>query len=132
MQSFSGSQDMSTLTAVEMDELKAIIETLCNRKDIPYTGIYMSTVTEEISKAYDIPVGIYIKDIASESPAVQGGLQSGDVIIKMNGELVTTDDEVSNKISQFIPGTTCEVMVKRQNGKKYYSVTCTVEIGILK
>ena len=132
MQSFSGSQDMSTLTAVEMDELKVLIETLCNRKDVPYMGVYLSTVTKEISKEYDIPVGIYIKDVASESPAVQAGLQSGDVIVKMNGELVSTDNEVSDKISQFIPGTTCEVMVKRQNGNKYYSVTCIVEIGVLK
>ncbi|MBQ6844193.1 MAG: serine protease [Agathobacter sp.] len=131
MQSFSGSQDMSTLTAVVIDELQVLIETLCNRKDIPYMGIYISTVTKEISKEYDIPVGIYIKEVASESPAVQAGLQSGDVIVKMNGEEVTTDEAVSEKISQFIPGTTCEVMVKRQNGDEYYDVTCTVEIGVL-
>ena len=131
MQSFSGSQDMGTLTAVEIDELQVIIENLCNRNDIPYMGVYISTVTKEISEEYEIPVGIYIKDVASESPAVQAGLQSGDVIVKMNGETVTTDEEVSDKISQFIPGTTCEVMVKRQNGDEYYEITCTVEIGVL-
>ena len=62
---------------------------------------------------------------------MQAGLQSGDVIVKMNGEMVTTDQEVSDKISEFIPGTTCELVVKRQNGDEYYSVTCTVEIGVL-
>lgn len=131
MQSFSGSQDINTLTAVEVDELKEIIEILCNGKDVPYVGVYISTVTKDISKDYDIPVGIYIKDIASESPAMHAGLQSGDVIVKVNGEAVTTDEIFSDKISQLIPGTTCEIMVKRQNGSEYYDVTCMVEIGVM-
>lgn len=132
MQSFSGSQDINTLTAVEVDELREIIEILCNGKDVPYMGVYISTVTEDISKDYDIPVGIYIKDIASESPAMHAGLQSGDVIVKLNGEAVTTDEIFSEKISQLIPGTTCEISVKRQNGSEYYDVTCMVEIGVMK
>lgn len=132
MQSFSGSQDINTLTAVEVDELKAIIDILLNGKDVPYMGLYISTVTEDISKDYEIPIGVYIKDVASDSPAMYAGLQSGDVIVKVNGENVGTDILYSDKISQLIPGTTCEITVKRQNGNEYYDVTCMVEIGVLK
>lgn len=132
MQSFSGSQDVSTLTAVEVDELKEIIEILCDGKDVPYVGVYISTVTEEISKAYDIPAGVYIKDVAADSPATHAGLQSGDVIVKLNGKQVAVDAVFSERISKLIPGTTCEITVKRQNGNSYYDVTCTVEIGVLK
>lgn len=132
MQSFSGSQEVSTLTAVEVDELKEIIDILCNGKDVPYMGVYISTVTEEISKDYDIPVGVYIKDVVSNSPAMYAGLQSGDVIVKVNGKRVAVDAVFSERISKLIPGTTCELTVKRQNGNAYYDVTCTVEIGVLK
>ncbi len=132
MQSFSGSQDINTLTAVEVDELKAVIEILCNGKDVPYMGIYISTVTKDISKDYDIPMGIYIKNVETDSPAMHAGLQSGDIIISINGNTVTTDVIFSDKISQLIPGTTCEILVKRQNGNEYYNVTCVVEIGVLK
>lgn len=132
MQSFSGSQDMNTLTVVGVDELKDMITVLCNGKDLPYMGVYISTVTEDISRDYDIPVGVYIKDIVSDSPAMRAGLQSGDVIVSINGEAIATDVAFSNKISQFIPDTTCEVTVKRQNGNEYYDVTCMVEIGVLK
>lgn len=131
MQSFSGSQDINTLTAVEVDELKNIIEILLNGKEVPYIGLYVSTVTEDISKDYDIPVGVFIKDVASDSPAMYAGLQSGDVIVKVNGEGVGTDIDYSDKINQLIPGTTCEITVKRQNGNAYYDVTCMVEIGVL-
>ena len=132
MQSFSGSQDMSTLTAVEIDEMKAIINILQNGKEVPYIGLYISTVTEDISKDYDLPIVVFIKDVASESPAMYAGLQSGDIIIKVNGEKVSTDEMFSDKVSQLIPGTTCEITVKRQNGDNYYDAICEVEIGVLK
>ena len=132
MQSFSGSQEVSTLTAVEVDELKEMIEILCDGKDVPYVGVYLSTVTEEISKDYDIPVGVYIKDVVTDSPAMYAGLQSGDVIVKINGKRVAADAVFSERINKLIPGTTCELTVKRQNGDAYYDVSCTVEIGVLK
>lgn len=131
LQSFSGSQDMSTLTAVVVDELKTMVETLINGKDLPYIGLYISTVTADIAKDYDIPKGVFVREVAADSPAMRAGLQSGDVIVKINGENVSTDMVYSNKISQLIPGTTCELTVMRQSGDKYYSFTCEVEIGIL-
>lgn len=131
MQSFSGSQDVGTLTAVAIDELREIIELLINGKDVPYVGLYISTVTEDISKNYEIPMGVYIKEIAAGSPAMHAGLQSGDVIVAINGEAVALDIEYSDKISQLIPGTSCEITVQRQSGDEYYEVTYEVEIGVL-
>lgn len=131
MQSFSGSREGSTLTAVPITEISDMIEQLKNGKDIPYIGLYISTVTEDISEDYDIPMGVYIKDVAADSPAMRAGLQSGDVITHINGEEVETDFVYSEKISRLIPGTTCEIEVKRQNGNEYYDVTCLVLIGVL-
>ena len=132
MQSFSGSQDISTLTAVDVNELSQIISILKNGKDVPFIGVYISTVTDDISEDYDIPVGIYIKNVESNSPAMYAGLQSGDVIVKINGISVETDVDYSDTISEFIPGTTCEITVKRQSGNSYYDITYEVEIDVLK
>ena len=131
IQSFRGSQDVSTLTAVAVDEINAIIQSLRNGKDIPYVGVYLSTVTEDISEDYDIPKGVYIKEVIADSPAMKAGLQNGDVITHINGDVILTDDMFSEKIAQLIPGTTCEISVKRQNGDEYYEVKCTVTIGVL-
>lgn len=131
MQSFSGSQNASTLTAVAYTEIGELIESLKNGKDIPYIGAYISTVTDDISEDYDIPKGVFIREVAMDSPAMKAGLQSGDVITHINGETVLTDEKFSEKISQLIPGTTCEISVKRQNGNEYYEVKCTVTIGVL-
>lgn len=132
IQSFSGSQDVSTLTAVVVTEISGIIDNLKNGKDIPYVGVYISTVTDDISEDYDIPKGVFIKEVVTDSPAMKAGLQSGDVITHVNGEAIASDVTFSEKISQLIPGTTCEISVKRQNGNEYYEVKCTVTIGVLK
>lgn len=131
IQSFSGSQDVSTLTAVAVTEISGIIDNLKNGKDIPYVGVYISTVTDDISEDYDIPKGVFIKEVVTDSPAMKAGLQSGDVITHINGEAIATDIVFSEKISQLIPGTSCEISVKRQNGNEYYDVTCVVTIGVL-
>ena len=131
IQDFSGSQDVSTLTAVAVDEITGIIQSLRNGKDIPYVGVYLSTVTDDIAEDYDIPKGVYIKEVVADSPAMKAGLQNGDVITHINGDSIITDEMFSEKIAQLIPGTTCEISVKRQNGNEYYEVKCTVTIGVL-
>ena len=131
MQTFSGSQDGSTLTAVAYTELAGLIEQLKNGKSVPYIGAYISTITDAISEEYEIPKGVFIREVAMDSPAMKAGLQSGDVITHINGDAVITDEMYSEKLSQLIPGTTCEISVKRQNGNEYYEVKCTVTIGVL-
>lgn len=132
IQDFSGSQDSSTLTAVAISEVSGLIETLSNGKDNPYMGIYVSTVTDQISKRYDIPKGVFVREVVTDSPAMLAGLQSGDVIVKMNDEELPSDTMFSARLQRLIPGTTCELIVKRQDGDKYYEITCTVEIGVMK
>lgn len=131
IQDFSGSQDLSTLTAVTIEEINGIITSLRNGKDIPYIGLYISTVTDDIAEDYDIPKGVFIKEVVAGSPAMKAGLQNGDVITHINGDAMTMDATFSEKIAQLIPGTTCEISVKRQNGNEYYDVTCVVTIGVL-
>ena len=131
IQDFAGASNTSTLTAVSMGEINGIIQSLRNGKDIPYIGLYLSTVTDMISEEYDIPKGVFITEVITDSPAMKAGLQNGDVITHINGDSIMTDVIFSEKIAQLIPGTMCEVSVKRQNGNDYYEVKCTVTIGVL-
>lgn len=131
VQSFSGAEEMGALTTVAVNDVKVTLDALLNGKKIPYIGLYITTMTDEISEQYSIPKGVFIKEVVTESPAMKAGLQSGDVIVKINGTNILTDEEYSKKIEGLISGTTCEIQVKRQNGDEYYDVTCVVEIGVL-
>lgn len=131
-QSFAGTEEMGALTAVSVKDVRSMIESMASGKERPYIGLYVSTVTEVISKEHNIPQGVYVKEVVTESPAMRAGLQSGDVIVKINDTEIQTDLDFSNKIEKLIPGTRCEIKVKRQNGDEYYDVTCEVEIGTVK
>lgn len=86
-------KEQNTLTAVSISELKDIIELLSNGVSIPYIGIKGSTVTDAISKEYDIPKGVYVKEAVVDSPAMTAGLQTGDVIVAVNKEEVLSMDD---------------------------------------
>lgn len=131
MQDYSNSSEENTLIAVSSTELKSMIDMLAEGKDIPYLGMTVTTVTEKIKKEYDIPEGVYIKEAMMDSPAMAAGLQSGDVITKINGEKAASDTAYSSQVMKLTPGDTIPVVVQRQGADGYSEITCEVEVGIL-
>lgn len=131
IQAFSGSQDANTLTAVSISEIRGVVERLVQGKDVPYIGLYVSTVTKDISSSHNIPMGVFVKEVMTDSPAMYAGLQSGDIITQINGEDIYSDATYSSKIQMLLPGTTCEITVRRQNGDDYMEIKCEVQLGVL-
>lgn len=131
MQDYSSEGGQSTLTAISISELKTLIEMLSNNLDIPYIGLELTTVTNDIAKEYDIPKGAYIKGVRMDSPAMAAGLQKGDVITKVNGETIFTVDSYENKLLELTPGETVEIAVERQGVEEYMEITCTVDVSVL-
>lgn len=132
MQDYSASQAENTLTAVAVSKLEPAIDLLLNGQDIPYLGLRISTVTDKIADKNDIPKGVYIHEVTMDSPAMKAGLQSGDVIISINGENVSTANAYSNKVLALTPGESVPIVVKRQGADGYSEFTFQVEAGVLK
>lgn len=131
MQSY-GADSANTLTAVEISGLKPVMDLLLADKDIPYLGVQVSTVTNKIVTQYDIPKGVYIKEVTIDSPAMNAGLQSGDVILSLAGEEVTTVSMFHSVLLGLTPGETYPVVIMREGTNGYQKMTCKVEAGILK
>ena len=125
-------KEQNTLTAVSISELKDIIELLSNGVSIPYIGIKGSTVTDAISKEYDIPKGVYVKEAVVDSPAMTAGLQTGDVIVAVNKQEVLSMDDYQQILLRLQKGDEVKITANRQNAQGYKKFTCTVEVGVLK
>lgn len=121
-----------TLTAFSVSQLKDVIEMLSNNQEIPYLGMKISTVNNDIAETYDIPKGIYVKSIAWDSPAMAAGLQNGDVITKIDGEEILTTQAYKNCLLEYKPNTQIEITVKRQGANGYEEMECQAAIGVLK
>ena len=73
------SQDSSDtkLKVLGVSDLKSMIQCMINRQGKMYFGIKAQNVDSDLSEKNDIPMGIYISRVESDSPAYQAGLQSG-------------------------------------------------------
>lgn len=131
MQNYSAAST-GALTAVDVSELDEMIQLLFASKDIPYLGAHISTVTDKISNTYGIPKGVYIKEVAMDSPAMNAGLQSGDVVVQIGDQDITTDDSYTQTVLGLTPGETYSVVFMREGSNGYKELTCEIEAGILK
>ncbi|MBU3188660.1 trypsin-like peptidase domain-containing protein [Clostridium bowmanii] len=66
-------------------------------KPILSIGISCRDITADISKQYNMPVGVYVSQIKEFSAAEKSGITSGDIIVKFDGKKIKTVDEL-NKI----------------------------------
>lgn len=131
MQNYSAAST-GALTAVDANELKKIIALLSDSKDVPYLGVHISTVTEKIANTYGIPKGVYIKEVEMDSPAMNAGLQSGDVILKIDDQDITTADSYTEAVLGLTLKETYSVVFMREGSNGYKELTCDIEAGILK
>ena len=58
-------------------------------------GIVCKDITEEASKQYKIPVGVYVSEIQKPSAAEKAGIMPGDIIVQFDGQKVKTIEELN-------------------------------------
>ena len=78
-------------------------------------GITIIDVTEEMSKQYSMPVGVYIREVADFSAAQRAGMTMGDIIIEFAGEPVTCADDLNAIKAKQTPGDIVKVKVDRNS-----------------
>ena len=81
--------------SIPINTINPKIESLL--KPILNIGISCRNITEDISKEYNIPVGVYIAQIKEFSAAEKSGMLAEDTITKFDGKKIKTVEEI-NKI----------------------------------
>lgn len=89
----------------------------------PYIGIGGIDLDEVNAKQYNLPSGIYIKEIESNSPASSSDLKTGDVITAIDGTEVSTMDELNEIKKQKNIGDEITLDVYRNKETKQIKVT---------
>ncbi len=59
----------------------------------PYLGIAYKVISQDLAILNDVPEGAYISDVISSSPADKAGLQSGDIILKIDGQRLSGNNQ---------------------------------------
>jgi len=92
-----------------------------------YLGVTIQEVTPALAKAIGLnsPEGALVGQVEPNSPASRAGIESGDVILAINGTPVNESNQLRMNVSLMNPGQTVHLKVFR-NGQTR-EVTATVE-----
>ncbi len=111
--------------AIPINEAIPVIESIIEHgyvKGRPLVGLTGIDVTEQISKANNLPIGVYVQSVVENGAAAQGGIKPGDVILKFAGKEVKSIDEINELRDEHKVGDSVEVVVSRNGVQK----TCTI------
>ena len=111
--------------AIPINKAKAVQDILARGERVlhPFIGIQMTTLTPERAKQFNeapnssfiVPEieGVLIARVASDSPAARGGLRRGDVITEIDGEAITSADQLQNIVEASKIGQALRFRVRR-------------------
>lgn len=85
----------------------------------PWLGVVLHTVDQYMVLRYDLAVdkGAFITYVAPDSPAGKAGLEPGDIVINLNGEEITTAQELIHAIHSGQIGQRVEIIFWRGETK---------------
>lgn len=103
--------------AIPISSTTNIIEQLIQYNSVkrPYIGIGGSSVGATTAQRYNLPEGVYVEVIDKDSPAEKSNLKVGDIITKINGNEVTSVNELNKYKNQNNIGDTITLTVYRDN-----------------
>ncbi|WP_228202027.1 S1C family serine protease [Clostridium prolinivorans] len=102
--------------AIPINSITPKIESLT--KQLIKIGISAIDVDENISKNYDLPIGVYIQDVESFSSAEKAGLKAGDVIVKFDGKKVTSINDINEIKNNHKEGDVVKIEIVRNKENK--------------
>jgi serine protease Do len=106
------------------DMLQEIIEVGYVSK--PYLGITVRTITSDLQQ-YNLPAGAGVESVVEGSCADKAGLKAGDVITAVNGQEITTKDELISSKESLRVGDTMTLTVSRNGETLTISVVLEAE-----
>ena len=117
--SYNGEDTKNLVSAIGISELKKRIEQISNGKEIPLLGVKGVEVAAEAQSEQGVPNGAYITSIQWDSPAMNAGLQPGDVIVKVGDKEVGSMYYLSYLLVQAQAGEEMEIVIMRQSQGEY-------------
>ena len=103
-------------------------KTLVDEQEQGYLGVEVVDVDEQGIQLYNMPRGVYIREVYDGYAADQAGLRRGDIITELNGVRIENRTALSDELKYYSVGTTVTLTVCRiANG--YESEDVQVVLG---
>lgn len=123
--------------AIPISAARPIIENLMTKEtrfkvaegETGYMGISLQTVTEEFAYLYGVPEGILVTGVEEGSSAEAGGILSGDIITRFEGEKILSYEDLQEVMQYYGPDSKVTVVVKRLLNGSYQDMQLELTLG---
>jgi serine protease Do len=80
-----------------------------------YIGATVQDITPEIAASLGVPPrsGALVADVTPDGPSAKGGLESGDLILKIDGNPVTSASDLTRQVALVHPGDEVRLQIRR-------------------
>ncbi len=87
-------------------------------------GVVIQPVNQALADSFGLPrpEGALVSSVEKGGPADRAGIQTGDVILKLNGKEVSTSDELPADIAEMAPGSTANLEIWRKGNTQNVGV----------
>lgn len=117
------------VTAYGISEIKRIIEKMSNGEEIAYLGINGIDVTNEAYEELNVPYGAFVREVEMNSPAMQAGIQQGDVLTAFDERSIRNYSDYITALMQAEADSSVELTVMRAVQGRYREMSIRVTLG---
>ncbi|HEY5998308.1 MAG TPA: DegQ family serine endoprotease [bacterium] len=115
--------------AIPANMIKTILPTLTRggRVTRGQIGVVIQDLSKDLAEQFGLgdTAGALVSQVVKGSPAERGGVEVGDVIVRVDGRPVTDTRSLRNTVAATAPGTRIKLEVLR--GKREHTLSVTVE-----
>ncbi len=114
------------VNGIGISQLKMVIEKLSNQEEIPYIGLQVADIVLA-GEGEESLMGAYVTKVELDSPAMRAGIQAGDIIVDMDGEIHTAA-AYSRQLFSMEVGAQTSITIARLNQETYEEIELSVVI----
>lgn len=113
--------------AIPSNLVKKVVEDLLEYGVVQraYIGVVIRSVNAKIAEEYNLNTneGVLVDEVMEKGAAAEGGIEAGDVILKINENEIKTVAELQEQVGRQRPGDKITVLIERKGNEKEFKIT---------
>ena len=93
-----------------------------------FMGIKPVDITSEAKQIYNMPSGAFVYEVTNDSAAEKAGLKRGDIITKMDGVIISSAEDLYDRMQYYAAGDEMTVTIERAEGGEYKEQEITLTL----
>ncbi len=117
---------LEQVCAVSLGDMQSVIEALMNGDEVVTLGLSLANTADAVAVGYDMPDGVFVRNVEVDSPAFYAGIKTGDIITAINDDIV----ENMNDWKKYLynqEGNTLNITVMRLIDDEYEEIELSIK-----